>query len=313
MTELFLQKESETSNPVTNPKANPLAGPKPVALTGQDIQVGVPYRGGTSLKSDLAGLSFTIPNRGQASFSPEQGFVIADAGLFVGGVQLIAISSGNFQALISDLVTIEDEGTFLVPLSEVEQTANRFKGQFQLMTETDVLYKEVRAQQTSTGQIVALVVTALPQDAEQITSFADEIEQSLRFTSPNLSTIDTLKTSLAGINFSRGTGGVVGDGAISGYNLSLDLCSSREVRLYEDSLFSIDVNDPGNGDFIGGGISEREETSFGIWELGAGLAGPAILLQKQDGGFDYLEMLELQGTMFLNAKPVQASQSQICN
>jgi len=46
--------------------------------------------------------------------------------------------------------------------------------------------------------------------------------------------------------------------------------------------------------------------------MGASLAGPAILLQKQDGGFDYLEVLELQGTMYLNAKPVQASQSQIC-
>ena len=308
MIQWLLQKESVTTNPTTTPLVSPQ---QTVKLLGQDIQFGVQYSGGTLLKSDFVGVSFSIPTNGQAFYSPEQGFTFGHRAIMSGAVQLIALSSGNLSAIITDILSVDDDMQ-LIPLEEIVDTETYIKAKFQLLTEDIVAYKEIRATQGEAGQIVILLGTGFLQEAEQVSIAMDEIEASFRYGTPKLDEVRQLAASFSGVQFSASSGGSQAPGVISGSSFTLDLCSSQEFRLFEDSVFSIGVNDP-SGDFVGGGRAESEEESFGNWELGATLAGPAILLQKQNGGFDFFEMFEQQGNIFLNAKPVLHSPSQICN
>ena len=277
------------------------------ALSGEAIQYGVLYPAGSGLKSDLVGLSFTVPVAGEAAASPAQGFVFGHTGLLGGGVQLIALSSGKLTAIVDDLLSVDSDQQ-LIPLGDTQQTATRFSASFQLLAEGRTAYKEMRVQQASSGQIVVLVATAFPQEAQQVHSFLDDIEASFSFATPDLSRLGP-ESNFADSHFSAASSGSTDKDVVSGSNFSLDLCSSREYRVFEASLFSVTAEFDDNSTNMS---SSSQGESFGHWTLGAHLMDAALLLNAQDGGFEYYEVLNAQGRLYLNNKPVAVHPSQLC-
>jgi len=115
--------EQASDNPLeSSPNSSQSINSASTTLSGELIQYGVLYSAGARLKSEPVGLSFTVPNTGQAIYVAEQGFVFGHSGLLGGGVQLIALSSGNLSAIVTSLLSIDPETEQLIPLGNIEQT-----------------------------------------------------------------------------------------------------------------------------------------------------------------------------------------------
>ncbi|HUF74942.1 MAG TPA: hypothetical protein VMM35_01630 [Longimicrobiales bacterium] len=258
-----------------------VAAPAAAIAQAAPVEAGRAYSGGSSLVSQLTGVSFRLPAGVQAQWEPDVQALVAVAPDLLAGVW--AWSEGSAEEVAEEVARLlAAQGIQAQPQGEIEVTGDGLRGDFDAVTADGPGLLHAVVREGPSGGTVAIAALGAPDAATRVRGFVSEVEGSLEWGTPGANSWRAqvqgavLRWSGSGSDFSPGA--VSASGA-SESSASIGLCGGGQYRYEESSESYVSIM----------GVSASSSSSdqhAGQWWLVANLVGGAtLLLEATDGRY----------------------------
>ncbi len=308
------------SSTPTNPLLPGSSPPNPTpqgtsSLSGEAIEINKNYAAGTQLAATAAGVSFTVPQGYVGSYDTESAtFVLAPSDQSH-GISILVFSKATLAELAEYIVSdIQAEGIQVSPVDAPQQDNSSIRASYTISNEQGQLLTHVSIKQGQTGNAIAVLGIALPQQKDVLVGAIAQFIATVSFSSPNGDNA-SWQQLLAGkhldytgndSNFSSGGAGGYGSSA-SETKESYVFCSDGSYA-YEYSsqmIFSTEA----------GSISDSDSNAHqGNWDIIFGLmTDPILVLRTSNGQFFSYNLGQTGNGIRLDAGIYSVSASQLCS